>query len=113
MMMELPLEISCHDAKTLLDTRDEEVVLLDCREPDEYAVVALRGAELIPMSELQERVSELLSRQDRRIIVYCHHGARSARVAAWLRAHGFARAQSMAGGIDRWAAEIEPGLVRY
>ena len=48
-----------------------------------------------------------------RIVVYCHLGGRSHRVATWLREQGFAQAQSMAGGIDQWAAEIEPGMARY
>jgi rhodanese-related sulfurtransferase len=112
MMTELPLEISCREARELLDA-GADAVLLDCRERDEHAMVAIRGAELIPMSELQDRVGELLPRRDHRIVVHCHHGGRSARVAAWLRQQGFALAQSMAGGIDQWAVEIEPGMVRY
>ena len=65
------------------------------------------------MSELQERVSELESHKDREIIVHCHHGGRSLRVAMFLRQNGYATATSMAGGIDAWAVEIEPGMARY
>jgi rhodanese-related sulfurtransferase len=110
--MQLPLEISCRDAKAVLDA-DDRVVLVDCREADEYALVSIDGALLLPMSELSARVGELADLADRRIIVHCHHGGRSAQVAAWLRKQGFAHAQSMAGGIDQWAAEIEPGMARY
>jgi rhodanese-related sulfurtransferase len=45
--------------------------------------------------------------------VHCHHGGRSLRVVRWLREQGFSRAQSMAGGIDQWAVDIDPSLPRY
>jgi rhodanese-related sulfurtransferase len=110
--MPLPIETDCrgvHEAQV----SGEEVLLLDCREPDEYALVNIAGATLIPMSELASRVEELNPWRDRRIAVYCHHGSRSLRVANWLRGQGFEQAQSMAGGIDAWAVEIEPSLARY
>jgi rhodanese-related sulfurtransferase len=65
------------------------------------------------MSEMAERVGELEPYRDWRIVVHCHHGGRSLRVANWLRGQGFANAQSLAGGIDAWAAEIDPTLPRY
>ena len=50
---------------------------------------------------------------DDEIIVYCHHGVRSANVVSWLRDQGVAACQSMSGGIDRWSAEVDPGVPRY
>jgi rhodanese-related sulfurtransferase len=47
------------------------------------------------------------------IVVHCHHGGRSLRVARWLREQGFRRAQSMSGGIEQWAVEIDSTLARY
>ncbi|HCN79444.1 MAG TPA: hypothetical protein DIT13_19955, partial [Verrucomicrobiales bacterium] len=47
------------------------------------------------------------------LIIYCHHGMRSQRAAAWLRQHGFRNAQSMRGGIDAWADLIDPAMPRY
>jgi rhodanese-related sulfurtransferase len=110
--MQRPLEITCRDAKAVLDS-DDQAVLVDCREADEYALVSIGGAVLVPMSEIQVRIGELAPLADRRVIVYCHLGGRSAQVAAWLRKQGFAQAQSMAGGIDQWAVEIEPEMARY
>ena len=107
-----PLEISCSDVSALLE-RQADLLLLDCREHDEHQTVNLRQAMLIPMSEFPIRASELQPYRDKPIVVYCHHGMRSAQVAAWLRENGFLRAQSMAGGIDRWAVEIDPGMTRY
>ena len=65
------------------------------------------------MSEIEGRVGEIEKYRQREIVVYCHHGIRSLQVASWLRQLGFDNAQSMAGGIDRWALQIDPTLPRY
>ena len=108
----VPIEVSCRDVQTRLDQGDD-LLLLDCREQTEFDIVSIAGATLIPMSELQARAAELADHQSRDVIVVCHHGGRSQQVATWLRQQGFARAQSMAGGIDRWSLEINPVLPRY
>lgn len=110
--MSLPIEISCADVHELLQTKSD-FVLLDCREPVEHRIAAVEQARLLPMSRLPERVAELADSRDRRIVVMCHHGVRSLQTAAWLRAQGFADAQSMQGGIDRWSEQIDPGVPRY
>lgn len=106
------MEVDCRTVKSRLDQQDS-FLLLDCREADEYALVRIPGATLVPMSEIQSRVAELEPHRNADVIVHCHHGGRSLRVAMWLRQQGFPRAQSMAGGIDQWAAEIDPTLARY
>ncbi len=111
-MAEFPLEISCQTVKSMLD-RGDEFVLLDCRESDEYAIARIDGARLVPMSEIQERVAELEADRSRQIVVHCHHGGRSLRVAQWLRKNGFTGAQSMSGGIDEWSTQIDPNVARY
>ncbi len=108
----LPIEIDCHTVKARLDAGDR-LVLLDCRERNEYDFVRLESARLVPMSELSQRVVELDELRDAEMIVYCHHGVRSRQVANWLRGQGFAHVQSLAGGIDRWAQEIDGTLPRY
>ena len=107
-----PLEVDCQTTRAK-QTAGESFMFLDCREQDEFDAVRIEGTVLIPMSQLQERVSELDGKQDEEIIVHCHHGGRSLRVAQWLRQQGFSKAASMAGGIDAWAIEIEPGMARY
>ncbi|HEX6963400.1 MAG TPA: rhodanese-like domain-containing protein [Lacipirellula sp.] len=108
----LPLEITPQDVHALRAAGDD-FLLLDCREPEEHAVAAIAGARLVPMGELPQRVGELRDYRDRPVVVYCHLGGRSLRAAHWLRQQGFEQAQSMAGGIDEWAVEIEPGMPRY
>lgn len=94
----------------------EPPILLDVRRADEWEIVRLPGAVHIPLSELERRADELEDddgRRDRPVIVYCHHGARSLRAAAALRAMGFADVRSMTDGIDLWATTVEPGMRRY
>jgi adenylyltransferase/sulfurtransferase len=86
-------------------------LLLDVRGEQEWAICRLSGARLIPLDELAERIGELDPAQE--IVVYCHHGMRSGMAAGLLRAHGFSRVMNLAGGIDRWAAAIEPAMPRY
>lgn len=105
------MEISAFEARDLL-AREPRPRLIDCREDDEWRICRIKGAELMPTSRLGAELSRLADLEGP-IIVYCHHGMRSMRVAHFLRQKGFARAQSMAGGIDAWAREIEPGMARY
>ncbi|MGI9458307.1 MAG: rhodanese-like domain-containing protein [Aeoliella sp.] len=108
----LPLEISCRETATQMAT-DNAPLLVDCREADEFDLVAIPGSRLLPMSQITTRLCELAGHEQLPVIVYCHHGARSAQVVMWLRGQGFPSAQSMAGGIDAWAQQIEPGMTRY
>jgi rhodanese-related sulfurtransferase len=108
----LPLETDCRTVSEKL-AAGGQFVLVDCREQDEFDLVHIAGARLIPMSQLADRVGELAPYRDWDLAVHCHHGGRSLRVVHWLREQGFAQAQSLAGGIDRWAEEIEPTLTRY
>lgn len=108
----VPIEIDCRTVKQRLDA-GEPLVLLDCRESDEHEIVRISGARLLPMSQLMARVGELDDARDQPLVVLCHHGGRSLRVASWLRQQGFMLAQSMSGGIDRWAGEIDRSLARY
>lgn len=107
-----PLEITCAELQSRLDG-DSSFVLLDCRETEEHEIVRIESATLLPMSEIMQRVGELEPHRETEIVVYCHHGMRSQQVAAWLRQQGFEKAQSLAGGIDQWAMEIDPSLPRY
>lgn len=112
MPQELPLEISCQEVRTRQQAGDD-ALLLDCREPEEYATAAIDCAQLLPMGEIPDRLSELEAYRNRPIAVHCHHGGRSLRVARWLREQGFSQAQSMAGGIDQWSQEIDSSVPRY
>ena len=107
-----PVEIDCRSVRERLD-RQDDFLLLDCRESDEYAVAHIEGARLVPMSKIQNRLDELEEYRGRPVVVHCHHGGRSLRVVQWLRGQGFGQAQNMTGGIDQWSLEIDPSVPRY
>lgn len=110
----VPLEIDVHAAAAAIAaTGGPRPLLLDCRTAVEFALARIDGAVLIPMQEIQQQAGELESHRDRLLIVHCHHGMHSLRVAGWLREQGFSRATSMAGGIEAWSTAIDPLVPRY
>ena len=104
------LEIKPADVKERLD-RGESLVLVDVREQWEYDVCRIEGARLVPLGSLAASLNTLPDVEE--VICYCHHGMRSLDAAAWLRFQGFAKAKSLAGGIERWSVEIDPKVPRY
>ncbi len=108
----LPWEVDVAAVKQRL-AGQHPPLLLDCREPKEYALVHIEGALHIPMQQTPARLQELLPYRDGPVVVYCHAGVRSLQVTQWLRQQGFAQVQSMSGGIDAWACLIDPSLPRY
>ncbi len=86
-------------------------VLLDVREPFEFEMARIEGANLIPLGELPARIGEL--DREKEILVFCHSGVRSERAAEFLRSAGFAKVANVAGGIDAWSEEIDPNVPRY
>jgi rhodanese-related sulfurtransferase len=103
-------EIQPEEVKRMRDA-GEEFTLLDCREPWEYQAAHIEGSTHIPMQEIPARVQEL--DPDDRVVVICHHGVRSMNVTAWLRQQGYDKAQSVAGGIDRWSRIVDPKVPIY
>jgi rhodanese-related sulfurtransferase len=106
----LDFEISPANAATLL--KDGMARLIDVREPWEFAAAKIEGAELIPMGDVPGRAHQELDPEER-LVILCHHGQRSLNVAVWLRNQGFEQVQSLRGGIEAWAAEIDPAVARY
>jgi rhodanese-related sulfurtransferase len=104
-------QIQPQELKRLLEC-GAPVLLLDVREPQEYAWCHLPGSLHIPLGELPARIGELDVR-DELVVVYCHHGIRSLSGAAILLQAGFPNVASLAGGIDRWAVQIDPSVPRY
>jgi adenylyltransferase/sulfurtransferase len=93
--------------------RGEPTLLLDVREPWEHRLAALPASVLVPLADLAARAGEVEVPVGALVVTYCHHGVRSLRAAAWLRAAGWSDVVSLAGGIDVWAATIAPGMPRY
>lgn len=102
-------EITPNELKELL-AGPAPPTLIDVREEGEAAICSIDGSTLIPMSTLPQRLAEIPS--DRQVALYCHHGMRSMMAGQWMARNGY-DALSLAGGIDRWAVEIEPEMNRY
>lgn len=120
---EIP-EITVQELKKRLAQVEEQVseggknrlLLLDVREPDEWQICRLPDAVLVPLSGLAQRGRAALPAQltpEKPVVVYCHHGVRSAQVTAWLDGLGFHGVVNLAGGIDAWSVQIDPSVPRY
>jgi sulfur-carrier protein adenylyltransferase/sulfurtransferase len=89
----------------------EPPLVIDVREPEEWAIAHLSHARLIPKGELPERVDEIT--RAREVVLYCHTGVRSGQATRMLLDLGFANVKSLKGGIDAWAARVDPSMPRY
>lgn len=86
-------------------------VLLDVREPWEFAICHIAGALTMPMATVPARQQEL--DPDQEIVVVCHHGMRSAQVCMFLERQGFGRVFNLTGGVAAWASDVDPAMPQY
>jgi adenylyltransferase/sulfurtransferase len=89
----------------------DPIHLVDVREPVEQQVSKIAGAELIPLGELSLHLDRF--KPDEEIVVFCRTGNRSERAAQVLIGAGFTCVNSLRGGINAWASEIDPALFQY
>lgn len=107
------MEIEPSEAQNLLQNQSGAIVL-DVREPEEFAVTRLNDSTLIPMQTIPAQLQKIETIADEKtLLVLCHHGVRSLQVVAWLRQQGIENCYSVAGGIDRWSRELDPSVPRY
>jgi rhodanese-related sulfurtransferase len=85
--------------------------LIDVREPEEYALCHLPGAELLPAGKVDEWRQTLNPNHE--ILLYCHHGIRSLHVAIYLTANGFLRVMHLRGGLDAYSLRADSAIPRY
>jgi len=102
-------EITVQELKKLRDS-NEDFLLLDVRNPNEYEICNLKG-QLIPFAELSLRLAEL--KKDQLIVIHCHGGGRSARATKMLLENGFSDVRNLKGGIMAWANEIDATMPKY
>jgi adenylyltransferase/sulfurtransferase len=103
-------EVTVRELKGMRDAR-EDFVLVDVREPHEVAICSFPESVKIPLGTLPQNINRLSTADE--IVVHCKMGGRSAKAVKFLRDAGFRKVRNLAGGIDRWAQEIEPGMPRY
>ncbi len=102
-------QMSVRELKQRMDA-GEEVFILDVREPYEYQIANI-GGKLIPLNDVPQRIAEIDPSQE--IVVQCRSGARSQRVAEFLKQNGYGRVANLAGGILAWSDQIDPKVQKY
>jgi rhodanese-related sulfurtransferase len=98
-------------AAWLADESRPRPVLLDVREPWEFATCRLDGSVSIPMGDVPKRIDEI--DLDAPLVCICHHGARSMQVAAFLAARGANDIHNLTGGVAAWAHQVDATFPTY
>lgn len=104
--------ITPRELRELLDA-DKKVALIDVREPVEWDIVHIDGAELVPKSTLESGDGLAKLPQDRQAVLYCKTGVRSAEALVAVKKAGFSDAVHLQGGIAAWAKQVDPDMVMY
>ncbi|MFD9124847.1 adenylyltransferase/sulfurtransferase MoeZ [Kitasatospora sp. NPDC059571] len=99
--------ITSKQLKEWLDD-EEDIFVIDVREPNEYEIVSIPGATLIPKNEFLMGTALEKMPQDKKIVLHCKTGVRSAEVLAVLKSAGFSDAVHLGGGVIGWVNQIEP-----
>ena len=104
--------ISATELKEMLDRKDN-IFLIDVREPNEYEIVSIPGATLIPKDQFLTGAALEKLPQDKRIVLHCKSGARSAEALAVVKNAGFSDAVHVGGGVLAWVSQVDPSLPTY
>ena len=104
--------ISVSQLKAMIDG-GEDFLLVDVREPNEYEINRIPGAVLIPKGEFLSGAALARLPQDRRVVLHCKSGARSAEALAVLKGAGFTGAVHVGGGVAAWVSQIDPSQPVY
>lgn len=91
--------------------RGERLRLIDVREPHEWAIAHIDGAELVPLATLPERMHEFDSAEN--MVFLCRSGSRSAQAVSLMRTAGFRKARNLRGGINAWSRDVDPTVPMY
>ena len=102
------MEVEVLELKKML--KNNEVVLLDVREPYEIEICNVKGSLFIPMNEIPQNIEQL--DKEKRYAVMCHSGVRSLYVSNYLNSLGYSTL-NVIGGIDRWATDVDKKMKRY
>lgn len=104
-------EITPCELKRRLDAGDD-LMIVDVREPHEWAIAKLQGTSPIPLGQVLERKDELDASRD--VVVMCRSGGRSARAIQELKRHGYpGKLLNLKGGILGWSDDVDPNVPKY
>ncbi len=102
--------VTVQELKEKLD-RGQKIVLIDVREPWEYNICKIPGAQLIPLGTLGTEYKKLDPNAE--IVLHCHMGMRSMDATQFLLQQGFKNVKNLTGGINAWSLQIDPSVPRY
>jgi rhodanese-related sulfurtransferase len=109
MPLKIPFEISVQELKEWMDS-GKDFILVDVREPDEYATANI-GGKLVPLNSVPEHLADFNPDSD--IVVHCKLGGRSGMAVEFMRRNGLEKARNLRGGIIAWSREIDPSVPQY
>lgn len=98
-------------AAWITDPSRSRPLMLDVREPWEYATCHLDASQSMPLQEIATRWSEI--DLDQPVVCICHHGARSLQAAAFLSSRGAEDVYNLTGGVAAWAHHVDPTFPTY
>jgi adenylyltransferase/sulfurtransferase len=104
-------EVTVQDMKAALENPALNIKVVDVREPSEYQIASVKGATLLPLSQLPQRFGELDKNQP--YYLHCKGGVRSLQAVNFLKQQGFKEVKSVKGGILAWSTEIDPSVPKY
>ncbi|MDQ6954731.1 MAG: molybdopterin-synthase adenylyltransferase MoeB [Mariprofundaceae bacterium] len=103
-------DITPNELKNMMDT-NADLYVLDVREPHEISICAIEGSNKIPLGDVSERYLEIPN--DQTVVVHCKMGGRSAQAVEFLQSKGYTDVKNLAGGIIRWADDVDASITKY
>ena len=102
--------ITVQELKQKLDL-GEKLTLIDVREPWEYNISKIEGAQLVPLGSLGTEYKKLDPNAE--IVIHCHMGMRSMDATQFLLQQGFKNVKNLTGGINAWSMQVDPSVPKY
>tara|TARA_B100001250_G_C19146097_1_gene505901 strand:+ start:68 stop:400 length:333 start_codon:yes stop_codon:yes gene_type:complete len=104
------MTLTAVELKGLMEA-ESSIQIIDVREPFEWDICHIKGAQLIPVNSIPNRKEKINKNQ--KTVVYCHHGMRSQRVIDYLNIEGFDNLLNLEGGIHAWAMQVDSDMTKY
>ncbi len=108
-------QITVKELADRLAQADDQLQLIDVREPHEVAIAHIEGFTVLSLSEFEQWSGKISTDFDphAETLVICHHGMRSAQMCQWLLNNGFTNVKNIIGGIDAYALHVDPTIPHY
>jgi rhodanese-related sulfurtransferase len=105
--------LTVSELSSILSSSEDEPLMLDVREQEEFTFCRIEGAKLCPLSDFESNLSAMNLDKTKKIVIYCHHGKRSLAAYMFMTQKGFENLYNLEGGIDAWSNEIDASVQKY